>query len=458
MRSTQQYLEVIDGQASAEAPRTPRRAFLRTAAVTAGAMALAACGSDRMTGTGGAAALLSRTLPVPEDDDALDAIQHVVVVTMENRSFDHYLGWLPRSDGRQAGLTYFDRDGVPHATHALAPDFQGCGFADPDHSFLGGRVEYDGGRCDGWLRAGNNDAFSIGYYRQQDLEFLGRAAADWTTCDRYFAAILGPTFPNRFYMHAGQTDRISNTSAISTLPTVWDRLAARGVDGRYYFSDLAFLALWGDKYGAISRPVDEFFAACQTGALPQVAYIDPVFSGEGSGTSIDDHPHADIRAGEAFLHRIYSAVTRSPAWSSTVLIITYDEWGGFFDHVPPSPAPIPDSDRAAGNTDGLRGFRLPTLLISPFARREHVSRMLLDHTSILRMIEARWHLEPLSIRTRTANNLVDALDLRHPRVDAPQYPVPFVPPVHACSTAAIDLKRRKWAPLAAVARGIASAV
>jgi phospholipase C len=182
-----------------------------------------------------------------------------------------------------------------------------------------------------------------------------------------------------------------------------------------------------------------------------------VFSGEGSGTSIDDHPHADIRAGEAFLHRIYTAVTQSPAWSSTVLVITYDEWGGFFDHVPPSPAPIPESDRAAGNTDGLRGFRLPTLLISPFSRRTHVSHALFDHTSILRMIEARWGLEPLSIRTRSVNSLAHALDLQHPQLAAPQYPAPFVPPAHACSTAALESRQRKWAPLASLVRGVTSA-
>src|SRR2546421_3203577 len=101
-------------------------------------------------------------------DPAASGIEHVVVVMMENRSFDHLLGWMDGADGRQAGLRYPDRNGVLQKTHALAPDFQGCAHPDPDHSFGGGRVEYDGGACDGWLRAGANDDFAIGYYRKRE--------------------------------------------------------------------------------------------------------------------------------------------------------------------------------------------------------------------------------------------------------------------------------------------------
>ena len=452
----------LDGLVADLTPQdeTSRRVFLRRAALTAGGLALTACG-DRAASSGITGPLFSNPLfDKSEDDDKGhdkgDTFDHVIVVMMENRSFDHFLGWMKRADGRQAGLSFTDANGISHPTHALAPDFQGCGFADPDHSFTGARVEYDNGRCDGWLRAGKNDIFSIGYYRQDDLEFLGRAAVDWTTCDRYFAAILGPTFPNRFYVHAGQTDRISNTSTIATLPTIWDRLADAGLSGRYYFSDLPFLGLWGSKYTTISHPIADFFAACETGALPNVSYIDPVFSGEGSGTSIDDHPHADIRAGEAFLQRIYTAVTQSPAWSKTVLVITYDEWGGFYDHVPPTAAPTSPIDRAAGNVDGLRGFRVPTIVISPFAKREHVSSTVFDHTSILRMIEERWRLTPLTTRTATANSLGDVLVKNEPRLPAPRYPVPFVPPVQACSVAAANVKANKWAPLVERARGLAA--
>ena len=145
--------------------------------------------------------------PPPPDKSALE---HVIVVTMENRSFDHLLGWLPGADGKQAGLVYPDRAGISRATHHLI-DFQECGRSDPDHSFTGGRVEYGNGACDGWLRAGNNDEYAIGYYESSDLPFLGGAALQWTVLDRYFAPFLGPTFPNRLISQAGETDRLSNT-------------------------------------------------------------------------------------------------------------------------------------------------------------------------------------------------------------------------------------------------------
>jgi|SRR5438876_783830 len=230
-----------------------RRTFLTSTASAAGAIALGCrhAGPDSPSITSSLVAL---------PDPASTGIEHVVVFMMENRSFDHLLGWLPSADGRQAGQTYLDAAGVPHSTFPLAPDFQGCAHKDPDHSYAGGRVEYDGGACDGWLRV--NDVFSIGYYRQEDLGFLGHAVFDWTSFDRYFCAILGPTFPNRIYQHAGQTDRIANTPQLSQLPTIWDRLAAQGLDGRYYFTDVPFLGLWGHKYLPISRPIGAFFLDC----------------------------------------------------------------------------------------------------------------------------------------------------------------------------------------------------
>ena len=383
-------------------------------------------------------------------DPGASGIDHVVVVMMENRSFDHYLGWMDAVDGRQAGLRYPDASGVLHATHRLAPDYQGCGFSDPDHSFEGGRVEYNGGRCDGWLVAGDNDEYAIGYYTRRDLPFLGNAATHWTVCDRYFSAIMAETYPNRFYQHAAQTDRLINTSDLSTLPTIWDRLADAGLDGRYYFSDAPFLGLWGTKYLPIARTLANFLVDAAAGTLPEVAFVDPRFIGAAEGTSGDDHPHADIRNGEAFLDLIYRAVTQSPAWPSTVLVITYDEWGGFFEHVPPPPGPVAAAEQALGNTDGLRGFRVPCVLISPFARRGGVSSTLFDHTSTLRMIEWRWGLAPLTVRDAAANNLAEALDFTASNLKAKQFDVPAGPFGTPCDVDVDD----KWTVLRTLATGL----
>ena len=406
------------------AHRYSRRQFLEQAALAGGALALG--------GGAAAAAKPSPALPNPNNS----GIEHVVVLTMENRSFDHLLGWLPGADGRQAGLTYIDSANVSHSTYPLAPDYQGCGHSDPDHSYTGARVEYNDGACDGWLRAGSNDVYAIGYYVQSDVPFLAAAAPGWTTFDRYFSAILGPTFPNRFYMHAAQTDRLSNTFDLSTLPTIWDRLAAAGLTGRYYFSDAPFLGLWGLKYASISRDFSHFLDDCAAGTLPQVAYVDPRFIDEATGTSNDDHPHSDIRNGELFMNAIYDAVRNSPQWKHTVLVITFDEWGGFFEHVAPPLAPIPAASADAGDTDGRLGFRVPTLVISPYAQRGVISQTPFDHTSILRMIEWRWGLQPLTVRDETANNLALALDFGKANRAAPLYaiapgpygaPCPFTP-------------------------------
>lgn len=399
-----------------------RRRLLGGTAVAAAALA----GAGRVAGArAGAAAAApgagdAARLPAPERS----GIDHVVVVMMENRSFDHLLGWLPGADGRQTGLTYRDRRGVAHSTYPLAPDFQGCGHADPDHSAGGARVQYAGGACDGFLRSGNSDTFAIGYYTRADLPFTGEAAVRWTVCDRYFASFLGPTFPNRMYMHTGRTDRARNTIEISSLPTIWDRLAAAGVRGAYYTGGLPFLALWGDRYLPITQTFDRFLGDCRSGRLPALSFVDPPFTlaglVSGSATGSDDHPHGDIRAGEHFLNRVYRAVTTSPAWSRTLLVVTFDEWGGFFEHVRPQRAPD-----VGGSM--LRGFRVPCLLISPFARRGHVDHGVYDHTSLLRLVEWRWALRPLAPRDAAARNLALALDLAAPSTaPAPVFRVPAI--------------------------------
>lgn len=424
-----------DGRRTTAPGAISRRRFLQGAAGTAGALAL-----------GGPAALAART-----PGASLSSVQHVVVVMMENRSFDHFLGWVPGADGRQAGLTYTDAAGVAHPTHALAPDYQGCGHPDPDHSYEGGRVEYAGGACDGWLRAGANDPFAIGYYEQRDLSFLGQAVPQWTTFSRYFAAIMAETYPNRIYQHAAQTDRIHNTADLCALPTIWDRLADKGRTGRYYYGDIPFLALWGAKYQPISRPVGDFFTDCAAGSLPDVSFVDPRFEDEATGTSGDDHPHADIRNGEAYMAKIYDAVTRSPNWPSTVLVFNFDEWGGFYDHVAPPTAAIPAADRAAGNQDGRLGFRVPCLMVSPWARRGYVGKRVYDHTSVLRMIESRWSLAPLTVRDQNAGNLAEVLDFSATRLDAPAFNVPAGPFGAPCGTPS-GTGTDEWSGLLTLAR------
>jgi phospholipase C len=183
-----------------------RRTFLARTAIAAGVIALQPWELVKAGSSEG-----RRAQPVKPHDAPFDTI---VVLMMENRSFDHLLGWLPDDDGRQEGLRYRDLDGHKHPTHNLGSDFTGCGNTDPDHSWYGGLVEFNGGRNDGWLKTPPgrkvDDVYPIGYYTEEAVPVLGALAREYTALDGYFAAIMAETFPNRLYMHAAQTDRDHN--------------------------------------------------------------------------------------------------------------------------------------------------------------------------------------------------------------------------------------------------------
>ena len=366
-------------------------------------------------------------------------IEHVVVVMMENRSFDHLFGWLPNADGMQDGLIYYDSAGQAHATHALAPDFTGCGHPDPDHSYGGGRVQYNDGQMDGFLRSGSNDDYAIGYYVEEDRLFYNALARNYSALDQCFCSILGPTFPNRLFLHAAQTDRLDDSTTPTRLLTIWDRLAAAHVSHAYYYSNLPFLVLWGLKYAGISHPYTQFLTDAARGRLPAVSFVDPRFTISDLDPGNDDHPHADVRAGDAFLADTFLAVANGPAWPNTVFIATYDEWGGFFDHVAPPRAAAPntvDQDVVDGRT--LLGLRVPAVVASPFTRGDadspSVNHLVFDHTSILKLIEWRWGLSPLTARDASCDieNLALVLDFENCDAELPDLPHPAAPPPMPC--------------------------
>jgi phospholipase C len=421
-----------------------RRTFLRGAAAVAGAAALRPW---RLPLAGAAPGLLPPT-------GAGAPFDHVVLLMMENRTFDHLLGWVPGANGRQAGLTFADSKGALYPTYELDPDFQGCSYDDPDHSFGGGLTHLNGGRGDGFLKtAAEGDTFPIGYYGEHARPVMGALARNYTVCDNYFCAALGQTFPNRIYQQAGRTDRDTNSFDTSTLPTIWDRLAAAGLEGREYFHDLPTLGLWGTKYASMLRPFDRFVADAVAGDLPAYTLISPAALGEGQGVSNDDHPHGDLRAGDELFSTIYHALRSGPKWSRTVFVINYDEWGGFYDHVIPPRAEADDSVVPGSKFDfHLRGFRVPCLVVSPYAPARVASAGPFDHASVLRMIEWRWGLPPVAARDAAARNLAEVLDLASPpRTDMPSVPVLVGQPRGACST--LSTKGQRPSPVAAPGGG-----
>ena len=436
-----------------------------------GASAAAVSGTDLLARA--ASAATSAVTP-----NGRGGVEHVVILMMENRSFDHFLSWLPGADGR-SDLAYLSTDGNVYPNYPLAPDFQGCGYSDPDHSWEGWLVQHNFGRMDGFLQRPTApednpgvtlaaaNTFPIGYYtnrhpdgrRKQvpDLPVIGALAEHYTVLDRYFCSFAGETFPNRFYQHCAQTDRDHNSNVISALPSIWDQLSpipnTQGIPtGGYFFRDLPFLALWGLKYfpfwhpfadgdqDALGIPVQtpSFLDTVAAGNLPNVSFVDPAFDTESNGTAADDHPLADIRLGERFIADAYHALASAGYLDNTVFMITFDEWGGFYDHVPPphviddtNPANVSHAGDAATPTDGQLipdytqlGFRVPAIVVSNLAERDVVHHGPFEHSSTLKLIENTFGLAPMTARDANAEDLGRVLRDRPRHHPVPQGAIP----------------------------------
>src|SRR3954464_14239297 len=410
-----------------------RRAFLQRTALAAGLATTlgTVLPSETLVAE---AARKQRRAPLPAPRNL--PIDTFVVLMMENRSFDHYLGWLPNADGRQAGLTFSDKTGKTLSTQPLAPDWQGCAHPDPDHSWKGGRTQLNGGKCDGFLRSGDNDVFSISYYKQGDLGFIQDAAKTFTTFDHFHCSLMGSTLPNREYMHAATSygnrdnDLPPQTEYTTGFPdtTIFAALNSKGISNRYFYTDIPVSALWGAPGLARSGRIEEYYARCATGTLPNVSFVDPNFAGSGGedpGLSGDEHPHGDVRSGQAWMADVVHAFMESPQWKRGALFIVYDEWGGFFDHVAPPRVPDERNDKDVNKDFGLMGFRIPAVCISPYVKRGHVAHSTYGFESILKMIEYRFALAPLTKRDAYARNIARAFDwTSRPNTTVPNLPDP----------------------------------
>jgi phospholipase C len=363
-------------------------------------------------------------------------IDHVVVVMMENRSFDHLLGWVPGATSKR-DCTFVDDEGRTHRTKHWAPDYAGCDFNDPDHGWDGGRVQLGGEQRDNsGFAKGDNDDFALGWYDRDDVPVWSALADNATIFDHYYCSVLGPTYPNRHYQHAASSGgRKSNDFADNPIEghqekTIWESLDEAGVSWAYYYSNLPFIGLYGERLAVRRvtnvRHISAYYADCLAGTLPQVAFVDPFFTVDGFGN--DDHPAGDIRMGQELLSSVVGAFTESSVFASGALFVNYDEWGGFFDHVVPPAARADDRKSADLNEDfSQRGFRVPATVVSPYARRGAVAHNTYDHASILRFIEWRYGLPALSKRDATARNIGEVLDFAaKPNLDpvVPAYTAP----------------------------------
>lgn len=463
---------------------------------------------------------------LPPGTDLLPQIKHIVVLMMENHSYDNYLGMLRgRGDGLPAGA-----DGEPAAAN---PDGSGRQVAAhhlpstsqvrhvPSQTWHATHSQWNGGACDGFVRsaedmarsvaqrAGRNGpprpvadsaALPMGYWTEDDLPFYYGLARTFPLADRWFGSCLGPTFPNRRFLVSGTAHGLIDDLPFDIIDypptgTIFDKLTEHGISWVNYhpvrhsrvilrralggggltaLRRLVSLGSWfpplvravrGNKTFTADlyplgiarcmlhlRSIEQFLADARGGTLPAFSIVDPDFDAYS-----EENPQ-DIQRGESFAAEIINAVLHGPGWPGTLLIWTYDEHGGYYDHVPP-PEAVPPDDVEGRTLRGLPGwlqaalrplapgylarqeaadagprtydrygFRVPAVIVSPYAKPGYVTSEVYDHTSVLKLVEQKWNLPALTRRDAAAAAPLDALDFASPPafLEPPRLPAPAV--------------------------------
>ncbi|HEY6371491.1 MAG TPA: alkaline phosphatase family protein [Candidatus Sulfotelmatobacter sp.] len=348
----------------------------------------------------------------------LDKLQHIVVLMMENRSFDHMLGSLKAVDARIDGVTQDlsnpDTNGSPVKTQALA-EFQAQLQPDPDHHFPAVDLQIFGGdpnrvaNMEGFVKSYFNQQRDVGhsqkimyYFAQKDLPVLTTLALEFAVFNRWFASIPGPTICNRAFAHYGTSfGRVDMNLIYINEPfkSIYDRLIGatpKHTSKLYYYDTTSstmeitnLLEHQPELFGTFPQFLDD----CAKGNLPDYSFIEPNFndheSDSGEEVASDQHPDHNVQAGEIYMGQIYNAIKNSPLWPNTALLIVYDEHGGIYDHVVP-PACTPDQFTALANDTGTGrpfafdrlGVRVPAILVSPWIPKGTVVDRVFDHASI----------------------------------------------------------------------------
>jgi phospholipase C len=459
----------------------------------------------------------------PAGTDLLPQVRHIVVLMMENHSYDNYLGMLQdRGEGLPLGpdgepeVFNCGTDGQTVRAFHLSSTDQRRGV--PSQSWHASHLQWGEGQCDGFVTsaqmvqseasagtaaaqvdtAAEAAALGMGYWTERDLPFYYGLARTFPLADHWFSSCLGPTFPNRRFLIAGTAHGLIDDSPYDLLDyppagTIFDMLTRHGISWANYHpvagekprwkhyarhkrkmarrrvmslgrsipgvgqgvqKDIQFTAdvfpLGIGRYTQHVRSIDQFFADAADGTLPAFSIVDPDFDAYS-----EENPQ-DIRKGESFAAEVINAVLHGAGWPDTLLIWVYDEHGGYHDHVPPPPAIPPDDiggrsvigtstplerllrpvfPRLAESKKNLTqgphrydryGFRVPAVIVSSYARPDYVCSEVLDHTSVLRLVEEKWNLPALTARDAAANTPLDALDftsapafLKPPSLPAP---------------------------------------
>lgn len=325
------------------------------------------------------------------------AIENIVVVLQENHTFDNYFGSYPGADGT-AGKAICIPD-APGSSNCISP-FHDSSLTpvDMNHNWKSARSDYDAGMMDGFVYSEGNRE-TMGYYDSGDLPRYWKAAGQYVLCDRYFTSVMSESAPNHLYLVAGTSGGLVDDRVPRTLefPPVFEQLDAKGVSWKVYgftkwYESFKYIQGLPSRSSHFAQAA-EFVQDVETGTLAQVSWM----IGAPGG---DEHPPKNIQAGQnSVADDIVNAVGSSKYWDLAAIFVTWDDYGGFYDHVAP-----PQVDKMG------YGFRVPCLVISPYARLGLVDSTVYDHTSILKFIEDRYDLKPLSSRDAAADNMAAAFD------------------------------------------------
>jgi phospholipase C len=359
-------------------------------------------------------------------------IKHVISLMQENHTYDNYFGTFPKGEGIPDGVCMPVVPSRP-ARGCIKPFHIGDNGIVPrdlDHSEETSRRQLNGGRMNGFVHALNlrnqDGRLAMGYYDERDLPYYWNLAREYVLFDRFFSSAQGGSFVNHIYWVAAQsgggTGEGIPENGIRGVPTIFDRLEARGISWKFYIQNYdprityrthgrfpgnrASQVIWAPllnfprflddpRLGRHIVDLDQYFRDLERGTLPAVSYIVP------SGPS--EHPPSSLASGQAFTRSLINALMRSSAWKTSAFLLAYDDYGGWYDHVRP-----PRIDRHG------YGFRVPALLVSPYARRGVVDSTELEFSSILKFIEENWNIEALAARDRRANSVATGLDFAAP--------------------------------------------
>jgi phospholipase C len=444
---------------------------------SAGLVSAAGVGSANITATSGSISGASAVTVTT----GLEKLSHIIFLVQENRSFDNYFGVLGAYRANEVqGALATDVDGAgnlnpqPALPNAASPPqlispfhFQTVCHENLPADWFSSHDNANSGLQDFLINAAKDHPTSfdpygerpIGFYNQQDLPYYYELATQFATSDRMFSPLLGPTEMNRMYLFAatsfGWFEPPIPFPLPNTPPTIFERLDQAGISWRNYYHDSGhiFLQWWPNVWnnptdqakvvpiytknpdGTVADPIGALKADMQNeSTLPQVIFIERGgCTSNGSGgctetgvTGTDEHPGESIQPGAADTANIINTLMQSPSWASSVFILVYDEGGGMYDHVQPISAVKPDNipptypqNLTAGAQFDQTGFRIPNIVVSPWVRPHFVSHVNRDTTSILKLIEDRFGLQPLTARDAAADDMLEFFDFTSPHLLTP---------------------------------------